>query len=99
MSTPGPLRAVLDAFEQGATSLGEVAERTGLRRDTVDLAVERLVALGRLDATTLASGCPSDGCGGCASGSADGTPGCGSTGPSIARQGPVPIMLSVRRTP
>lgn len=98
MSTPGPLSAVLASLAAGATSLGAVADQTGLRRDTVDLAIERLIAMGRLDATTLSSGCPSDGCGGCASAAADGSAGCGATGPSVNRSGPVPIMLSVRRT-
>ncbi|WP_425308383.1 hypothetical protein AADG42_06365 [Ammonicoccus fulvus] len=99
MSTPGPLSAVLNSLAGGATSLGAVAEETGLSRDTVDLAVERLIAMGRLDATTLGSGCPTDGCGGCASGTSDGQAGCGATGPSVTRVGPVPIALSVRRTP
>jgi hypothetical protein len=91
-----PLRSVLTAFEDGALSRAEVAERTGLRRDVVDAAIEHLLRLGRLDAKELAVGCPDGGCGTCASGHGD-APGCGAAGPSARRSGPVLVSLSVRR--
>ncbi|MGN6330080.1 MAG: FeoC-like transcriptional regulator [Motilibacteraceae bacterium] len=97
MSGRGPLRAVLDAFDAGAASLADVAHRTGLDRDVVDAAVDHLVRLGRLSAQQLAVGCPPSGCGGCASGTADGAAGCGADGPSAVRSGPVLVALSVRR--
>jgi hypothetical protein len=91
-----PLASVLAAFERGATSLSDVAHTTGLDRDVVDAAVEHLVRMGRLHAGTLSTGCPTGGCGSCASGDDD-APGCGSTGPSDARTGPVLVTLSLRR--
>ncbi|MGN6245719.1 MAG: FeoC-like transcriptional regulator [Motilibacteraceae bacterium] len=97
MSAVRPLRAVLDAFDAGAASLAEVSRRTGLDRDVVDAAVDHLVRLGRLSAQQLAVGCPPSGCGGCASGAADGGAGCGAEGPSAVRSGPVLVALSVRR--
>lgn len=91
-----PLRSVLAAFEEGARSRAEVSERTGLRRDVVDAAVERLVRMDRLVASELATGCPDNGCGSCASGAGD-SPGCGAAAPSPRRTGPVLVTLSVRR--
>lgn len=89
-----PLRAVLAAFESGCATLSEVAEHAGLDRDLVDAAVDHLVRTGRLVAGTLSTGCPSDGCGSCASGTTDG-PGCGAPRPSSERSGPVLVTLSL----
>lgn len=97
MSGPGPVRAVLQAFEAGATSLQDVERRTGLSRDLVDLAVERLVTMGRLDREELSVGCPGGGCGSCAAATPDGAPACGASKPSARRQGTVPVMLQLRR--
>ncbi|MEL4505242.1 FeoC-like transcriptional regulator [Luteococcus sp. H138] len=99
-STRGPVRplsAVLAAFEDGATSLDEISERTGLDRGVVQSAVDHLRRMGRIEAKELAMGCPSGGCGSCASGTADGGAGCGSDGPSAQRTGPVLVQLSLRR--
>lgn len=93
----GPLSRVLGAFSAGAASLDEVAKWSGLDRRTVADAVENLVAMGRLEARALTSGCPSGGCGTCASGTADGHAGCGTPGPSVDRQGRVLVELRVRR--
>lgn len=93
----GPLTAVLDAFAGGATSLGEVERRTGLPADVVRAGVDHLIRLGRLDARQLTQGCPSGGCGSCASAAADGTAGCGAAGPGPRREGPVLVALSLRR--
>lgn len=92
----GPLHAVLGAFEAGATTLAEVCKRTGLAREAVDGAVAHLRRMGRLDSKELAMGCPTGGCGSCASGKADGSSGCGATGPSNQRRGPVLVQLSLR---
>lgn len=103
MTTPpapaggGPLRSVLTALEGGASSLDEVARLTALPRSSVDAAVDHLVRMGRLSASELAAGCPEGGCGSCASGTVDGSAGCGSDGPSRRRSGPVLVQLSVRR--
>ncbi len=91
-----PLRSVLGAFDAGAHSRADIVRRTGLRADTVDAAIEHLVRMGRLEARSLTSGCPSGGCGSCASG-VDDAPGCGADGPSSGRSGPVLVQLSVRR--
>ncbi len=93
----GPLTAVLAAFEAGAHSLGEVATRCDLPLDTVRASVDHLVRMGRLEAKELAVGCPTGGCGSCASGTDDGAAGCGSSAPSGRRSGPVLVALSVRR--
>ena len=93
----GPLTAVLAAFEAGAHSLGEVAGRCDLPLDTVRASVDHLVRMGRLEAKELAMGCPTGGCGSCASGTDDGAAGCGSSAPSSRRSGPVLVALSVRR--
>jgi hypothetical protein len=83
-------RAVLDAANAGTSTVADIAARTGLDRDVVALALERLVATGRLTAQPLQAGCPPAGCGGCASG-ADGPSGCrrpaGDTGPVLLSLG------------
>ena len=95
----GPLSAVLGAFEAGAGSLAEVAQRTSLAPDVVSAAVEQLVRMGRLESRELAMGCPSSGCGGCASGTVEGTAGCGAAGPDPGRRGPALVALTLRRRP
>lgn len=95
MSTPGPLRAVLAAFDTGAGTLHEVAVRTGLDPDVVRAAVDHLVRTGHLAAQQLAVGCPSGGCSSCASG-VDAAPGCGAAGPAPGRTGPVLVALTRR---
>jgi hypothetical protein len=91
-----PLRSVLTAFQDGARSRTDVCTHTGLQRDVVDAAIEHLLRMGRLDARELTSGCPSGGCGSCASGAGE-APGCGAPGPSATRSGPVLVTLSLRR--
>lgn len=92
----GPLQRVLAAFDAGASTLDDIARRTGLRRDLVDMAVDQLRRTGHIEAAELTIGCPSGGCGTCASGHADGSSGCGSA-PSLGRQGPVLVQLSRRK--
>lgn len=93
----GPLSAVLGAFEAGVRSVDEVVVGTGLSRDVVDAAIGHLVRAGRLESRELAIGCPDGGCGSCASGQVDGSAGCGASGPSERRSGPVLVTLSLRR--
>lgn len=93
----GPLTAVLAALGAGAHSLDEVARRCDLPLDTVRAAVDHLVRMGRLEAKELAIGCPTSGCGSCASGMDEGTAGCGSKAPTSRRSGPVLVAISVRR--
>lgn len=91
-----PLRAVLDAMAGGARSRAELAERTGLRPDVVDAAIEHLSRTGHIDARELTVGCPSGGCGTCASGDG-GRPACGAAAPDPARTGRALVELTVRR--
>jgi len=91
-----PLSAVLGAFTAGARSRAELARNTGLRPDVVDAAIEHLVRMGRLEAKELAGGCPTGGCGSCASG-VDDAPGCGASARSSARTGPVLVELRLKR--
>ena len=67
MSAPSgsPQQSVLDAFDDGATTLDDVARRVGLSRDVVDAVVEYLLRTGRLAAERLTAGCPDGGCGAC----------------------------------
>lgn len=95
MVVNGPLAQVLEAFRGGAATLADVGRSTGLSRDVVAASVDHLVRLRYLDAKQLAMGCPSSGCGGCAS-ATDGAPGCGASAPSSGRRGPVLVALSLR---
>lgn len=88
MSTLSPTRSVLAHIEQGATSIGEIAGRTGLDRGVVDMAVQRLVTRGYLTAEPLAGGCPDGGCMTCPAGDGD-RPGCGGTRTSV------PVMITL----
>jgi hypothetical protein len=92
VTTLSPTRSVLAHIEQGATSIGEIADRTGLDRGVVDMAVQRLVTRGYLTAEPLAGGCPADGCAACPSGDRN-RPGCGGSRAS----GPVMITLGAAR--
>ncbi len=68
----GPLQRVLSAFDDGYESLAAIAAATGLDRSVVEAAVDHLVRTGRVQAQQLSVGCPSGGCGSCASGSTSG---------------------------
>lgn len=92
-----PLHAILAAFEGGVSSLAEIQLRTSLSPDVVRAGVDHLVRMGRLEAKEMANGCPSGGCGSCASGTHDGAAGCGAPGPNPGRTGPVLVALSLRR--
>lgn len=91
----GAVSGVLSALEGGAATVHEAAHRAGVSRELAELAIDTLIRMGRIDATTLATGCPIGGCRTCASGVAD-QPGCGASAPSAARQGPVLVALRLR---
>lgn len=93
----GPLTRVLTAFEGGATTLDEIAATSGVPIEIVRASVEHLVRTGRLVAKELTIGCPSGGCGNCASGTLDGRPGCGVEAPSTTRSGPALVTLQLPR--
>lgn len=65
MST-GPLRVVLTAVDGGALTILEIRRETGLSEEMVGAALDQLQRLGMLAAEQVATGCPPDGCGGCA---------------------------------
>ncbi|HYN29870.1 MAG TPA: winged helix-turn-helix domain-containing protein [Dermatophilaceae bacterium] len=96
--TPRPLTAVLAALDGGARSLDEVARRTGLSSTVVRAAVEHLVRAGLLETRELAMACPSGGCGTCASGTVEGTAGCGADAPAARRTGPALVTIGRRRS-
>lgn len=77
-----PLREVLAAVQAGAGSVPELVRRTGLDRDLVVMAIDRLVDLGRIRAQDL-PGCSGGGCGSCEAPCTP-TPG---TGPVLLRFG------------
>lgn len=89
----GPLHRVLGAFENGASTLSEVATVTGLSKEMVDSAVAHLQRAGRLEAKELSFGCPSSGCGSCPSGKGNGQPGCGAS--AAGRGGRSVVQLSI----
>ncbi len=92
----GPLRGVLAALELGRHTRADLARATGLSPDVVDAALEHLVRIGRVRAEHLGAACPSSGCGGCVSGRADASAGCGAPGPASSR-GPIALTLVERR--
>ncbi|MDQ5973640.1 MAG: hypothetical protein QG661_849 [Actinomycetota bacterium] len=85
-----PLSATLSAIEQGATTRGAIAQRTGLDPDVVDAAVEHLLRIGKATSPSLKTACPSGGCSGC--GSPTGS-GCATTA------APGPVAVTIRPAP
>lgn len=90
-----PLRAVLDAFETGSTSVAEVANKTGLPIDLVRAILDQLIRMGKMRATEMSYGCPTgdSDCGSCAEASESGascSPEPGST------RGPVLIEINTQ---
>ena len=79
----GPLTRIIEAFGQGVTTVDDLARQTGMPLEIARASVEHLVRMGRIEARELALGCPSSGCGGCASALGDGTPGCGLPEPML----------------
>lgn len=67
MTAVAPMRAVLDAIADGASSSPEVSAATQLDIGVVRAAMDQLVRLGRLEVTVLGR-CSTGGCGTCPSG-------------------------------
>lgn len=63
--TPGPGAAVVAAVEAGESTRSGIARRTGLDPQLVDVVIEQLQRMGRLEAQQLSAGCPSGGCRAC----------------------------------
>lgn len=62
-----PLRVVLDAVEDGVTTVAAIAARTGLSVDVVQAAVDHLRRLNRLSTLELRTVC-AGGCSACETG-------------------------------
>jgi hypothetical protein len=92
VSGQGPLRAVIAAIDAGASSVDDVVRRTSLDRDLVDLAIRRLIALGRLQVAPSPASCALGSCGSCAQVGASAVAGCSAAGGSRA-----PVMLTLTR--
>lgn len=92
MSGRGPLRAVVAAIDSGAGSVEDVVRRTGLDRELVNLAISRLIALGRLQVSASPAGCAFGNCGSCARFGATPEPGCSAVG-----SGRGPVLLTLTR--
>jgi hypothetical protein len=74
-----------------------MVRRSGLEESVLRAAVDHLVRSGRIESRELSMGCPESGCGGCASASDAGTPGCGLSAPVPGRRaGLVTLTLSRR---
>lgn len=59
------LRDVLAAIDDGARSVDDLARRTGLTPDLVDLALQQLARAGHLHPETIRAGCAAGGCTSC----------------------------------
>ncbi|MGW1076288.1 FeoC-like transcriptional regulator [Streptomyces sp. NPDC002537] len=91
-----PLRQVLAAVREanGSVRLDDIARRLGLAPDEVASMVDYWVHRGELTREEVGGGCPSGGCGGCASVSS-----CG-TGTSLRkRKGPLLLTIRPARRP
>jgi hypothetical protein len=84
---------VLAEIDRGAATLTEVARGTGLDRQVVEAALDRLVAAGYLDAQAMLMGCPPSGCGDCSSSCDVG--GCPPVPPGVAAGGPGLVGLTI----
>lgn len=78
----GPLRRVLAALDAGAADRAELARATGLGSEVVDTALDHLVRIGRVPASTVSTSCPPVGCGGCPTARSGGASGCGAGTPA-----------------
>lgn len=93
----GPLSTVLAELQAGTPTITEMVRRSGLDESVLRAAIDHLVRTGRVESRELSMGCPESGCGGCASASDAGTPGCGLGAPVPGRRaGLVTLTLSRR---
>jgi len=93
----GPLSTVLAQMQAGAPTVAEIVRRSGLEDSVVRAAVDHLVRSGRVESRELSMGCPAAGCGGCASATDDGAPGCGLPSPVPGRRAGLVTLTPTRR--
>jgi hypothetical protein len=93
----GPLSTVLAQMQAGAPTVAEIVRRSGLEDSVVRAAVDHLVRSGRVESRELSMGCPASGCGGCASATDDGAPGCGLPSPVPGRRAGLVTLTPTRR--
>lgn len=93
----GPLSTVLAQMHAGAPTVAEIVRRSGLEDSVVRAAVDHLVRSGRVESRELSMGCPASGCGGCASATDDGAPGCGLPSPVPGRRAGLVTLTLTRR--
>lgn len=93
----GPLTTVLAEMQAGAPTVAEIVRRSGLEDSVVRAAVDHLVRSGRVESRELSMGCPASGCGGCASATDDGAPGCGLPSPVPGRRAGLVTLTLTRR--
>jgi hypothetical protein len=91
-SALGPLSAVLDQMSKGTSTVAAMARNTGIDVDVLRAALDHLVRTGRVAAHELPIGCPTGGCGSCASAT-----GCGVAPANGARRGLVTLSLTPAR--
>ena len=93
----GPLSSVLAELEAGTPTIAEMVRRSGLEESVLRAALDHLVRSGRVQSRELSMGCPDSGCGGCASASDAGTPGCGLGAPVPGRRAGLVTLTLTRR--
>ena len=93
----GPLSTVLAQMQAGAPTVAEIVRLSGLEDSVVRAAVDHLVRSGRVESRELSMGCPAAGCGGCASATDDGAPGCGLPSPVPGRRAGLVTLTLTRR--
>jgi len=93
----GPLSTVLAQMQAGAPTVAEIVRRSGLEDSVVRAAVDHLVRSGLVESRELSMGCPASGCGGCASATDDGAPGCGLPSPVPGRRAGLVTLTLTRR--
>lgn len=89
-----PTEAVTDAIRQGIISRAKIANRTGLRPETVDLILDRMERSGRLRREALGAMCGGGGCSSCEHSAAGG--GCATATSGGSARGPVSLVLQRR---
>ena len=93
----GPLSTVLAQMHAGAPTVAEIVRLSGLEDSVVRAAVDHLVRSGLVESRELSMGCPASGCGGCASATDDGAPGCGLPSPVPGRRAGLVTLTLTRR--
>lgn len=87
-----PSAAVREAIAAGISSRSAIASRTGLRRETVDIIIERLERSGALRREALGGMCSGGGCSSC-----EHSTGGACAGSVSQNTGPVALVLTRRQ--